>query len=152
MMSSETVATVATTRSRRWHHRLDWLGAGASFVCALHCAALPIVVGLAPLAGAHWLASHAFDEWAVSIALLFGGAVIGAAYCTHRWRRTLALFLSAAVLLIVGAFFVHAPELWHALLLSAGGALLATTHVVNRRSANRHGCTRNLWMQLLALD
>ena len=152
MLPTETLPNEVVTRSRRWHQRLDWLGAGASFVCALHCAALPIVVALAPFAGAHWLASHAFDEWAVSIALLFGAAVIGAAYCTHRWRRTLALYLSSAVLLIVGAFVVHAPEIWHALLLCAGGVLLAATHVVNRRSANRHGCTRNLWMQLLALD
>lgn len=151
-MPAEILTTDAVTRSRRWHQRLDWLGAWASFVCALHCAALPILIGVAPFIGAQWFASHAFDEWAVSIALVFGAAVIGAAYCTHRWRRTLFLYLASALLLIVGGFFVHAPALLHGSLLCVGGVLLAVTHLVNRRSANRHGCTRNLWMQLLGLD
>ena len=140
------------SRSRRWHRRLDWLSAWAAFVCALHCAALPVVFALAPLAGAHWLASHVFDQWAVVIALLFGAAVIGAAYCTHRWRKVLAMFIASTALMLAGAFGWHDPAWLHALLLSSGGLLLAMTHVVNRRSAMRHGCTRNLWTRLLGLD
>jgi len=139
-------------RSRRWHRRLDWLSAWAAFVCALHCAALPVVFALAPLAGAHWLASHVFDQWAVVIALLFGAAVIGAAYCAHQWRKVLAMFMASAALMLAGAFGWHDPAWLHALLLSSGGLLLAMTHVVNRRSAMRHGCTRNLWTRLLGLD
>lgn len=137
---------------QRWHHRLDWLGAWAAFVCALHCAALPVVLALAPLAGAHWLASHVFDQWAVVIALSFGAAVIGAAYCVHRWRRVLALYLGSAALMLTGAFFVHEPALVHAGLLTTGGLALAAAHVVNRRSATRHGCTRNLWARLAGRD
>jgi hypothetical protein len=151
-MSVDSLSDSTVRRSRRWHQRLDWLGAGASFICALHCAALPIVVALAPLAGAHWLASHVFDRWAVSIALLFGAAVIGAAYCTHRWRVVLAMYLTSAALMFGGAFFIERPAFAHASLLAAGGVLLACTHLVNRRSAMRHGCTRNLWLQLLGLD
>lgn len=152
MMSVETVPETQASRRARWHHRLDWLGAGASFVCALHCAALPILLALTPFVSTHWLASHTFDTWAVSIALVFGAAVIGAAYCTHRWRMTLALYVSAALLMMAGAFFVHEPDLLHASLLATGGILLASAHVVNRRSARRHGCTRNLWTQLLGVD
>ncbi len=152
MTSVETLPATQRNRRERWHHRLDWLGAWASFVCALHCAALPIIVALTPFVSAHWLASHAFDTWAVSIALGFGAAVIGAAYCTHRWRVTLVLYASAAALMIAGAFFVHEPDLLHASLLAAGGILLASAHIVNRRSAMRHRCTRNLWTQLLGAD
>ncbi|MBK6727445.1 MAG: MerC domain-containing protein [Xanthomonadales bacterium] len=151
-MSADSVANQLPERSRRWHQRLDWLGAGASFVCALHCAALPVVLALAPLAGAHWLASHRFDQWAVSVALLFGAAVIGAAYCTHRWRQVLAMYLGSALLMLAAAFFVHEPAWLHAAMLVAGGLLLALTHLSNRRSARRHGCTRNLWAELLGLD
>ena len=151
-MSVESLRTHDAQRDQRWHRRLDWLGAWAAFVCALHCAALPVLLALAPLAGAHWLASHVFDQWAVSVALLFGAAVIGAAYCTHRWRRVLALYAGAAVVMISGAFLVHDPAWLHASLLSSGGVMLALAHVVNRRSALRHGCTRNLWTRLLGLD
>ena len=128
-MSVDSVRTLDVQRDRRWHRRLDWLGAWAAFVCALHCAALPVLLALAPLAGAHWLASHAFDQWAVSIALVFGAAVIGAAYCTHRWRRVLALYAGSASLMIFGAFLIHDPAWLHASLLSSGGAMLALAHV-----------------------
>lgn len=151
-MSTDSVANPLPERARRWHQRLDWLGAGASFICALHCAAVPVVLALAPLAGAHWLASHVFDQWAVAIALSFGAAVIGAAYCTHRWRQVLAMYLGSAALMLTGAFVAHDHTVLHAGLLSLGGLLLAATHVVNRRSASRHRCTRNLWLQLLGLD
>jgi len=152
VMSVDSFSNRAVQRHRSWHRRLDWLSAWAAFVCALHCAALPVVLALAPLAGAHWLASHVFDQWAVVIALLFGAAVIGAAYCTHRWRRVLALYLGSTVLMLGGAFAIHDPAWWHATLLSSGGLMLAAAHVINRRSAARHGCTRNLWMRLLGLD
>lgn len=151
-MTAESVSNADPVRALRWHRRLDWLGAWAAFICALHCAALPVVFALAPLAGAHWLASHAFDQWAVVIALLFGAAVIGAAYCTHQWRKVLALFATSALLMLSGAFLFHDPAGLHAVLLSGGGIMLALTHVVNRRSAMRHGCTRNLWTRLLGLD
>jgi hypothetical protein len=152
MMTADSVSNADPMRARRWHRRLDWLGAWAAFICALHCAALPVMFALAPLAGAHWLASHAFDQWAVVIALLFGAAVIGAAYCTHQWRKVLGLYAASALLMLTGAFLLHDPAWMHALLLSGGGLLLAVTHVVNRRSAIRHGCTRNLWTRLLGLD
>ena len=150
--SLPTTELAKAQRARVWHRRLDWLGASASFMCALHCAALPILFALTPFVSTHWLASHAFDTWAVALALTFGAAVIGAAYCTHRWRATLALYLTAALLMIVGAFLVHEPAWLHASLLAIGGLLLAAAHLVNRRSALRHGCTRNLWTQLLGAD
>ncbi len=151
-MSMDLAVSTDSTRARRWHSRLDWLSAWAAFVCALHCAALPVVLALAPLAGAHWLSSHLFDQWAVVIALVFGAAVIGAAYCTHRWRKVLAMYLGATALMLAGAFGLHDPAWLHALLLASGGLLLALTHVVNRRSAMRHGCTRNLWFRLVGMD
>ena len=152
MPSSQISSPIMNPSSRAdWHRRLNWLGASASFICALHCAVLPIIVALAPFAGAHWLASHTFDHWAVTLALGYGAAVIGAAYCTHRWRVTLILYALATVLMVLGAFIVHA-EIAHAVLLSAGGVLLASAHVFNRRSAARHGCTRNLWLQILGTE
>ncbi|MBI2397337.1 MAG: MerC domain-containing protein [Xanthomonadales bacterium] len=148
----QTLSSPQEARRQRWHHRLDWLGAGASFACALHCAALPVLLAVAPLAGAHWLASHVFDQWAVAIALLFGAAVIGAAYCTHRWRLVLGLYSASALLMLAAAFLIHQPVVVHAAMLVGGGLLLACAHLTNRRSALRHGCTRNLWADLLGLD
>ena len=47
----------------------DWLGVGASVLCAIHCAAMPFVVGFLPLLGLSFLADPAFHKWMVGICL-----------------------------------------------------------------------------------
>ena len=42
--------------------RLDVVGAGASFLCALHCAAMPVLLTTLPLAGLEILASHRLER------------------------------------------------------------------------------------------
>ena len=47
----------------------DWLGVGASVLCAIHCAAMPFVVGFLPLLGLSFLADPSFHQWMVAICL-----------------------------------------------------------------------------------
>ena len=47
----------------------DWLGVGASVLCAIHCAAMPFVVGFLPLLGLSFLADPSFHKWMVGICL-----------------------------------------------------------------------------------
>ena len=47
----------------------DWLGVAASVLCAIHCAAMPFVIGFLPLLGLSFLADPAFHQWMVGICL-----------------------------------------------------------------------------------
>ena len=47
----------------------DWLGVGASVLCAIHCCAMPFVVGFLPLLGLSFLADPSFHQWMVAICL-----------------------------------------------------------------------------------
>jgi hypothetical protein len=128
--------------------RLDAVGATAAFVCALHCAALPVLLATLPLAGLEVLASHALERVFVVVALLFGLAVIGSGYCTHRTKVVAACYVAAAVLMVNGAFLF--PHGWtHAALLGLGGTLLGFAHAINRSGVRKHGCSRNLWADVL---
>ena len=60
----------ASTPPQAWR---DWLGIGASVLCAIHCAAMPFVVGLLPLIGLSFLADPAFQG--VQKLQAFGGVL-----------------------------------------------------------------------------
>ena len=137
MDDSSTLATSDTLLPR-----LDVVGAGASFLCAVHCAAMPILLATVPLAGIEALASHGAEQVFVVLAAVFGFVVIGSGYCRHRLAWVAIAFLAGVAALVAGAFFVNEPAT-HALLLASGGILLGTAHATNRRGVQRHACARS---------
>ena len=60
----------------------DWLGIGASVLCAIHCAAMPFVVGFLPLLGLSFLADPSFHKWMVGVCL-----VLALLAFVPGWRR-----------------------------------------------------------------
>lgn len=47
----------------------DSLGISASILCAIHCAAMPFVIGFLPLLGLGFFADPAFHKWIVALCL-----------------------------------------------------------------------------------
>lgn len=89
---------------RVWLSRLDTVAIGLSGLCAIHCAALPLVMLLLPFLG-----SHEFEgtlRWALAAMGIVG---IGIGALTHRNYRALPLLLVALVILAVGEFVGHGP-------------------------------------------
>lgn len=60
----------------------DWIGVGASLLCAVHCAAMPFVVGFLPLLGLSFLADPSFHQWMVGACL-----VLALLAFVPGWRR-----------------------------------------------------------------
>ena len=58
--------TVQPTTSQAYR---DWIGVAASLLCAIHCAAMPFVVGFLPLLGLSFLADPSFHKWMVGVCL-----------------------------------------------------------------------------------
>ena len=52
----------------------DWIGVAASLLCAIHCAAMPFVVGFLPLLGLSFLADPSFHQWMVAVCLALAAA------------------------------------------------------------------------------
>jgi hypothetical protein len=138
----------AKVETVRGASRMDLAGGWASIVCALHCAVLPLAISALPGAGLEVLDNHGFDRGFAIFVALFGLVVIGAGYCPHRIRVVVAAYVAAVVLLFLGAFSGD-HGIVHAVLLSLGGALMATAHLTNRDGVRRHGCSRNVFADLV---
>ena len=119
---------------RRWWHAADRLGATASFLCAIHCAALPFVIALLPLIGLSFLADHRFEAGFVGFACVLASFALVSGYRRHRRRLPLMLAAPGLLLLILGVTFLHGGSLLaHSILVTCGGFLVAAAHFVNLR-------------------
>ncbi|WP_336807696.1 MerC domain-containing protein [Fulvimonas yonginensis] len=131
------------TTSRRWQ-LADRIGAVASFLCAIHCAALPFVLALLPLAGLEFLADHRFERAFVVFACTLALLTLGNGYRRHRRPRPLLLAFPGLALLLLGVTVAEQyPIAWHSALVTCGGVLVSCAHFVNlrldRRAPHVHG-------------
>ncbi|GAA0529544.1 MerC domain-containing protein [Chitinophaga japonensis] len=115
---------------------LDALGIGASLICAIHCAVLPLLVTILPLLGLEILENEKLEYGLLAFTLFVGGASLfrGYRYCYHH-VRPLLLFALGFLLLLSGHFL--AAGHWEPVFISTGALLIITAHTWNLR-ASRH--------------
>ena len=122
-------------------HVADRVGAVASFLCALHCAALPFVIALLPAFGLSFLADHRFERIFIAAASGLALAALIRGYRRHRVARPLFLALPGLALLWTGAWVFDAEDVLalHATLVALGGCCVAYAHVLNLRLSHLSG-------------
>ena len=117
----------------------DRLGLAASMLCAVHCAARPLVLALLPAFGLGIGGWVDIDQAVVVFATLLAAVTLSIGWRRHRAYRAWGLLLPALGLLwfaTFGPLHSHAgdPEAWwHAGMMVAGGLLLAAAHMTNMR-------------------
>ena len=112
---------------------LDRVGLVASFVCAVHCAAMPFVIALLPLVGLSVFADPR-TEWAfVAISLVVGLASLLPSYFgKHRRTKPLMLFATGlALILIARTSFADTLSAETAFVVF-GALFIAGSHFFNR--------------------
>jgi uncharacterized membrane protein YfcA len=104
--------------------RLDRFGAAASLACAVHCAAMPMLVGLLPIV--------------VGLSLCVGIWSLLLSYARkHRHWRPLLIFAFGASLIIAVRLLAEEGSRLEAPAMVAGALLIACAHMVNRRLRRR---------------
>jgi hypothetical protein len=89
--------------------KLDKVGTLASFLCAIHCAIMPLVITLLPLLGLSFLASEPV-EWALLLLSAgFGTASVCLGFKEHRSRKVFAVLGIGIMLLVAGRIVHHIP-------------------------------------------
>lgn len=122
-------------------NKLDRAGATASFLCAIHCALMPLIVTLLPLLGLSFLASEPV-EWA----LLASSATLGSSslclgFRKHRKRQVFMVLGIALALLVAGRIFhEHHFGVWGPVFMVLGGFTMMGAHLLNHRLC--HSCAQ----------
>jgi hypothetical protein len=117
--------------------KLDHAGMAASTLCAIHCIALPLLLGSLTATGLGWLRNEALDwviVWSSLVIGLFG--LMPAYRKVHRHKRCLWLF-GSGMLAIVAGKFASAQSLPDTPFVVCGAALIVSAH-----AANRYFCSR----------
>ena len=113
---------------------LDISGATASWLCAVHCLALPFLITLLPLVGLSFLLDETTERVFIVISILLATASLLPAYFRqHGKMRTILLaFSGIALLILTHLLFEESPFLKVTFLLS-GAILISAAHIINRR-------------------
>lgn len=118
----------------------DRLGAFGAFVCALHCALVPIALALVPTLGLGLVAWHGL-EWAfTSIATVLAFTSLWMGYRNHRAYHAW-LMVAPGMLLLWGALLytpLHESVVPHAVAMAVGGLMVALAHLVNLKLSYGH--------------
>lgn len=96
-----------TPQTSRWWNAADRVGATASFLCAIHCAALPFVLAILPLLGLSFLADHTFERGFVLFASSLALFALVNGYRRHHRSLPLRLALPGLTLLVMGVTFAE---------------------------------------------
>ncbi len=124
-------------------HVADRDGADATFLCAVHCAALPFVIAILPALGLSFLADHRFERVFIACASALALTALIRGYRRHRIARPLYVVLPGLALLWIGAWVFDAEDslALHATLVAMGGCCVAFAHVLNLRMTHQSaGC------------
>lgn len=108
----------------------DYLGFSASFLCAVHCAVVPLLLTFSTLGALAFLA-HPLIEWSfIGIGLVLALLSLWPSYTKHHHRkRPLQLAVSGFLLIALSRFEVH--FLWEAILTPIGALCIAIAHFYN---------------------
>lgn len=116
--------------------RSNRISALLSLACAIHCAAMPMIISVLPLIGMQFLASHLLEGLMLAFGVGFGAYGVLRAYWTqHHDLRPVAALGIGVCLIAFGFFF--APEAVEPFVVSSGAICIAIAQVLNMRSCRR---------------
>jgi hypothetical protein len=134
MMNSQNMNIATSATSLTSGDRLNTTGAVASFLCAIHCALMPLLITFLPLIGLGFIASEPVEWGLVAMSAVLGASAICMGYREHRRRRALAILAIGVALLVLGRVSeAHEWGEWGMPVLVCGGFVLMLAHIINGR-------------------
>jgi hypothetical protein len=132
-------APMSRTTPTFLHRLADRFGATASFLCAVHCAVLPLVIAALPALGLGFLADHHFERAFIAFASVLALTTLIVGFRRHRNFRAF-WFLVPGIALMTAGIIVDVDDsvTLHAVLVAIGGTLIALAHLTNLRLGHVH--------------
>lgn len=117
---------------------LDLFGFFASFLCAIHCAALPLILSLSALSGLHFLAEPWFEWGMITLSATIAIVSLVPSYQKHH-RNLLPIVIVLSGFVLISAGRIVEAESLEVLFTSSGATLVAASHLVNWRLKKQTG-------------
>lgn len=112
---------------------LDTIGIGASMLCAVHCAVLPLLFAALPLLGMEITENPLLEYCLLLFSFFIGCLALSQGYWRHHRRLLpLLLFIGGFALLLAGHFLEMAAA-WEYTLICTGAAAIVSAHLLNQR-------------------
>ena len=109
---------------------LDKIGITASIACAIHCAALPVIITSLPLLGLGFLANIWFEMGMISLSLIIGTYALLSSYPKHKKALPILVLVGGFLCIGSGHLLIENME---SILIPTGGILIAAAHLINWR-------------------
>ena len=115
----------------------DKMAIGLSLLCAIHCLAMPLLVGFLPALSTYWVADESFHVWML-VAVIPTSVVALLLGCKKHKRYQVLTFGILGIAFMVSALALeeligHEGEKAFTLI---GGVLIAIGHILNFRLCN----------------
>lgn len=117
----------------------DFLGFLASMLCAIHCAALPLILTISTLSGLSFLANHAIEFVFLGISAVIATWSLIPAYRKHHHNYIPLLIVAIGFIFLISSRFIPHGTLEHTL-TAIGGFIVAISHIVNWRLLKSCSC------------
>lgn len=109
---------------------LDLIGFGTSLLCALHCAILPFLLQLVPLAGLQFLSDPRIEYIIILISFCIASYALVHGYRRHHQKPFALIIVIIGFILIGSGYLLHSP--WQEIMLTSSGAVIvAIAHLIN---------------------
>lgn len=112
----------------------DKSGVILSWVCAIHCFALPILISFLPFWGLSFLTSEAAEYCLIGISGLIATISLFPSYFRdHRRLRAIVIFISGLGILLFADYMFEENIAAKTITLIAGALAISIAHLINRK-------------------
>jgi hypothetical protein len=107
----------------------DAIGISASMLCAIHCAALPIILTVSAFSSLAWLETPAIEVSFLLASFLIASYSLTRGFVKHHHIIKALLIVGAGFAFMLSSRFIGGT--WHHLLTAIGGVIVAYAHWLN---------------------
>lgn len=114
---------------------LDFIGFTTSLLCALHCAVLPLLISILPLAGFQFIKNPWLEFSIIFLSFILASVALLRGFNTHKNKSPLVIVSSGFALILLGHLFESS---WIGIfMLTLGAMAIGLAHYLNWK------CLRN---------
>lgn len=120
---------------------LDSIGFSASFICAIHCALIPIILTSLSASNFSFFANPVVEIFMISVSVLVGLISLLPSYKVHKNLIAIVTMFIGFILIFAGHFIVR--DIFESILTPLGAFIVAISHLINlKQMKNCHICIK----------